>query len=87
MLLQAAGIVRASLSRSISIDAVTAANQLKDLFNLFGNEEIEDFSQFLENIENGFASAPGNTNTSPNGRPIEQRPRVRDIGVQNNGTN
>lgn len=40
-----------------------------------------DFDEFMEQAESGFTSQPGITDiTNPYGRPLDQRPKIREIG-------
>jgi hypothetical protein len=80
ILLQAAGIIKGALSRKISSDPIIAKRELLDLFKMFAGDEDLDFDAFLEQVEQGFNAAAGNTQANPYGAPFNQRPRIRELG-------
>lgn len=46
----------------------------------------DDWDKFTESLERGFIDIPGmKDQINPYGRPIQQRPRIRDIGKQSEG--
>ncbi|MFB2979676.1 hypothetical protein [Microseira sp. BLCC-F43] len=87
---------RAQNFRKIKLDG-TEAQQIKSLIknaaSLLSDEELQgnqgndsqnqvsDFSDFLNKAERGFTDVNGITDTTnPYGRPYNQRPRIREIG-------
>jgi hypothetical protein len=91
---QASAIVRASLAQSFGSksmaairEAIVASIKLAAQIDAGGNEEEEqpgsetDFSKFLTDVELGFIGTSGITDTvNPYGRPPDQRPKIREIG-------
>lgn len=77
----AAALIRAAFYERIG-DGITGADTIKDRVRETGSPAGSDFDTFLERVEQGYAEAAGNTETTPYGRPFDERPRVRKIGSQ-----
>ncbi|MBD2001919.1 MULTISPECIES: hypothetical protein [Cyanophyceae] len=88
-LTQSAAITRAVHWRKINMgDAVNMKDQIMSLWRGQKNtadkinETADDLDSFINSAEIGFTDTPGITdNINPYGRPYDQRPRIREIGV------
>jgi hemerythrin-like domain-containing protein len=88
-LLELAAMWKAQNYRHIANGAVSILRQLlerggqmpKDMDNVAGETGEDKWSQFLEEVEQGFIGQSGITdNLHPYGKDFERRPRVRKIG-------
>jgi hypothetical protein len=94
-LLFAASIIRATFFEEVNPnnddkwDGFVA--EYKGIVNAFKNDSgttEDEFEDFLTKVEDGFTTEPGITDpNNPYGRKRDQRPRIRKIGADNNGTN
>ncbi len=97
-LLQAAAIIRALHFQRLDpkADLVSQIMDLYKTYDEFDKEDDEyssgpggegddrsDFSNFTEDVERGFIDSAGITDpTRPYGREFRERPRIREIGVE-----
>lgn len=75
---QAADIIRAVYG--VRMDSASIDREFDEIREVVSASGGGDIDVILEEIENGFPGAEGNTNTTPYGRPYDQRPRLRIIG-------
>lgn len=93
LLLEGYRIIKSVHFRKLSPDNKSEwINWIKAIAGLGEGEPNEDgktdFDVWLEEFERGFTSSSGldqDLATNPYGRPLNQRPRVREVGVQNDG--
>lgn len=92
ILIEAARIIKAHFFRPVSLDENDFIKQMKSLLvrgykAAVGDEndpnKEQDFDAYLEEVEQGFTGKAGiDSPDKPYGRPYNQRPKIKEIGIQ-----
>lgn len=88
-LLHSAGVIKSLFWRSLPKDAESAASAFKGIIenqkatrDIIEKLDQDNLDIDLEKIEQGFTSEAGISDSTPYGLPLEQRPRIKQIGRQ-----